>query len=131
MSNNTTTNQQDNYRIGKKYWKYVKSRKRETVGVSTLTVNGETIENSKGKAEAVNEHFKSVFTTEDLDNFPQIDDSGTPDIPNLNISTEGLIKLLKAVNPNKANGPDNISCRILKEAAESISPYLQLIFSLC
>jgi hypothetical protein len=30
-SNNTTTNQQDNYRIGKKYWKYVKSRKRETV----------------------------------------------------------------------------------------------------
>jgi hypothetical protein len=79
-----------------------------------LTVNGETIENSKGKAEAVNEHFKSVFTTEDLDNFPQIDDSGTPDIPNLNISTEGLIKLLKAVNPNKANGPDNISCRTCK-----------------
>jgi hypothetical protein len=31
-SNNTTTNQQDNYRIGKKYWKYVKSRERETVG---------------------------------------------------------------------------------------------------
>ena len=127
-SNNTSTNQQDNYRIGKKYWKYVTARKRETVGVSTLKVNGETIENSKGKAEALNEQFKSVFTKEDLDNFPQIDDSGTPDIPNLNISTEGLIKLLKAVNPNKANGPDNISCRILKEAAESISPYLQLIF---
>jgi hypothetical protein len=98
------------------------------LGFSTLKLNGETIENSKGKAEALNEQFKSVFTKEDLDNFPQIDDSGTPDIPNLNISTEGLIKLLKAVNPNKANGPDNISCRILKEAAESISPYLQLIF---
>jgi hypothetical protein len=28
-------------------------------------------------------------------------------IPNLNISTEGLIKLLKVVNANKANGPDN------------------------
>jgi hypothetical protein len=98
-SNNTSINQQDNYRIGKKYWKYVKARKRETVGVSTLKVNGETIENSKGKAEALNEQFKSVFTKEDLDNFPQIDDSGTPDIPNLNISTEGLIKLLKAVNP--------------------------------
>jgi hypothetical protein len=44
------------------YWKYVKSRKRETVGVPTLKVNGETIENSKGKAEALNEQFKSVFT---------------------------------------------------------------------
>ena len=75
----------------------------------------------------MNEQFKSVFTKEDLDNLPQIDNSGTPDIPNLNITTEGLIKLLKAVNPNKANGPDNISCRILKEAAESISPYLHKI----
>jgi hypothetical protein len=45
--------------------------------------------------------------------FIQIDDSGTPDIPNLNISTEGFIKLLKAFNPNKANCPDNISYRIL------------------
>jgi hypothetical protein len=53
----SSTNQQDNYRIGKKYWKYVKSRKRETVGVPTLKVNGETIENSKGKAEALNEQF--------------------------------------------------------------------------
>jgi hypothetical protein len=34
----------------------------------------------------------------------------------------------EAVNPNEANGTDNISCGILKEAAESISPYLQLIF---
>jgi hypothetical protein len=38
---------------------YVKARKRETVGVSTLKVNGETIENSKGKADALNEQFKS------------------------------------------------------------------------
>ena len=52
-SNNTTTNQQDNYRIGKKYWKYVKSRKGETVGVSTLKVNGETIENSKRKSRSI------------------------------------------------------------------------------
>jgi hypothetical protein len=55
-----------------------------------------------GKAEALNEQFKSVFTKDDLDNFPQIDDSGTPDIPNLNISTKGLIKLLKAVNPQQS-----------------------------
>jgi hypothetical protein len=60
LFHNTSTNQQDNYRIGKKYWKYVKSRKRETVGVSRLKVNGETVENSKGKAETLNEQLKSV-----------------------------------------------------------------------
>ena len=66
--NNTTTNQQDNDRIGKKYWKDAKSRKRETVEVATLKVNGETIENSKGKAEALNEQLnqysrKKILTT--------------------------------------------------------------------
>jgi hypothetical protein len=34
------------YQIGKKYWKYVKAIKRETVGVSTLKVNGETSNNT-------------------------------------------------------------------------------------
>ena len=33
------------------------------------------------------------------------------------------------MNPSKANGPDNISCRISKECAESVSPYLQIIFT--
>ncbi|CAC5388841.1 unnamed protein product [Mytilus coruscus] len=55
-----STNTQDQYRIGKKYWKYIKSKKRETVGVSTLKVNGETIDSSKGKAEALNAQFQSI-----------------------------------------------------------------------
>ncbi|XP_063416350.1 uncharacterized protein LOC134697993 [Mytilus trossulus] len=124
-----STNTQDQYRIGKKYWKYIKSKKRETVGVSTLKVNGGILDNSKGKAEALNAQFQSVFTIEDFQSFPKITENETSKIPSLHISTEGLIKLLKGVNPSKANGPDNISCRILKECAESISPYLQLIFT--
>ena len=46
-----------------------------------------------------------------------------------NITTNGIIKLLNNLNPYKAQGPDNISPRILKELADEISPFLQLIYT--
>jgi hypothetical protein len=39
-----------------------------------------------------------------------------------NITTNGITKLLKNLNPYKAQGPDNLSPRILKELADEISP---------
>jgi len=41
----------------------------------------------------------------------------------------GILKLLNNVNPKKANGPDLIPCRILKEAAMEIAPFLKLLFT--
>jgi hypothetical protein len=38
-----------------------------------------------------------------------------------NITTNGITKLLKNLNPYKAQGPDNLSPRILKELADEIS----------
>ena len=43
-----------------------------------------------------------------------------------NITTNGITKLLKNLNPYKAQGPDNLSPRILKELADQISPLLNL-----
>jgi hypothetical protein len=37
-------------------------------------------------------------------------------------------KLLSALNPNKATGPDNISGRFLKELHEELAPAPTLIF---
>jgi hypothetical protein len=42
----------------------------------------------------------------------------------INITKNGIIKLLKNLNPYKAQGPDNISPRILEELADEISPLL-------
>jgi hypothetical protein len=40
----------------------------------------------------------------------------------------GIEKLLKELKPNKAQGPDNIPARILKEMASKIAPILAIIF---
>ena len=41
----------------------------------------------------------------------------------------GIIKQLKNINPSKATGPDLIPCRVLKEAADSIAPYLEILYN--
>ena len=46
----------------KPFWKYVKSLKQGTFGISALKSNGNVITDSLSKAEILNSQFKSVFT---------------------------------------------------------------------
>jgi hypothetical protein len=48
-----------------------------------------------------------------------------------NITTNGIIKLLKNLNPYKAQGPDNISPRIFKELDGLPSLTLVLFCGMC
>ena len=52
-----------------------------------------------------------------------------PPIANLDITTTGVERLLARLDPNKASGPDNISCRILKELAVELAPALTAILN--
>ena len=46
----------------KPFWKYVKCRKQDNIGVSPLKQKGKLISYSKGKADILVEQFLSVFT---------------------------------------------------------------------
>ena len=55
----------------KLFWKYMKSKKQDTTGIPTLHgPNREAITESTDKANVLNENFRSVFTSEKLENFP-------------------------------------------------------------
>jgi hypothetical protein len=47
--------------------------------------------------------------------------SNDQDISSIQIQEKGIAKLLSKLNINKASGPDTISCRILREAADEIA----------
>ncbi len=53
----------------------------------------------------------------------------TPPISDIEITANGIKKLMNGINPNKASGPDNIPCRVLKELAEELSPILAALFN--
>jgi hypothetical protein len=112
----------------KPFWKYVKSRKQDHIGVSPLKSNGQLVNDSKGKADILINQFKSVFTREENKTLPKTTKHISRSIPDLEIRSEGIEKLLKNINPSKASGPDNIPNRILKECAKQLAPGLTRIY---
>ena len=77
----------------------------------------------------MNDQFCSVFFSEDQEQLPEIPGDPAPSIPNLEISLDGVTKLLTNLNSSKAVGPDKIPNQVLKYAAKDIAPYLRATFT--
>ncbi len=110
------------------FYKFIKSRKKDTFGVSTLKHQGKVGNDNSTKAEILNEQFCSVFTHEDTSSLPQMPTSPHPDMPRINITSHGVEKILKRINVSKATGPDGVPGRLLKEVAGEIAPVLASLF---
>ena len=68
------------------------------------------------KASILNKYFVSVFTQEN--NEPFSASCGLiPDMPVIEITPPGVLKMLHGLNTKKSTGPDEISPNLLKEAA--------------
>ena len=115
----------------KPFWRYVKSKRLDTIGVAPLKSKGNLFSDFKSKATILNDQFKSVFTpTQDPDSdIPLLEGPNYPSIAPLIISSKGVEKLLSKLNVKKASGPDNISCRILRELSAELAPVLAGIFT--
>ncbi len=98
------------------------------IGVGVLRKEGKDITNSEEKAEVLSEQYTSVFTKENANSTQNIGNQQIPMISNLEIESQGVAKLLSNLDPKKANGPDQLPTRVLKEAATEIAPFLRLIF---
>ena len=84
-----STDYKDNSKI---FWSYIKSKRQEWIGVAPLKNKmGFLQSDNKSKAEILNEQFQSVFTTENLNNFPNKGKSS--------YSTMEDIKILTFVKP--------------------------------
>ena len=113
----------------KPFWWYVKSQKKDSVGIASLkTENGTFTDDSNKQAEILNSQFQSVFTKDNSSNLPQMGEPEYPKINELKITVEGVEKLLRNLKVNKSPGPDDIPARILKELAHEIAPVLTHIF---
>ena len=90
---------------------------------------GELTSDTIGKAKILNSQFQSVFTKET----PLTNDHKAtqeyPDITDIQLTTPGVLKLLRGLDPTKACGPDQISPRVLKELTPSIAPVLTDLFN--
>ena len=114
----------------KPFWQYIKSRRQDNVGIAPLKDNSVLHSDSKSKARILIKQFQSVFTPEDGSPLPPMEKKSYNSIDNIIITTEGVTKLLKNINPAKACGPDAIPNIVLKNCAENLAPALTTIFQL-
>ena len=118
----------DNNSRNKRLWSYVKSLKREKVGIAALQEKDMIFTEGEDKAKALSNQFRKVFTVEDLTNIPHVEGEKLPKMEEIKIDLNGIIKLLHELNINKAVGPDKLPTIILKEYADIIAPVLYEIF---
>ena len=118
LSNNNT----------KTFWRYIKTRRQDNVGVAPLKRNGTLVNDSVSKAEILVAQFKSVFTYDSTHHLPEVSRFIDQQIPHIRVHPSGVAKLLKNINTSKACGPDNISNTVLKTCADNIAPGLAAIY---
>ena len=90
--------------------------------------DGETATAPVEKAELLNKQFSSVFTSEDTDSVPKITQKKYTNIGRIDVTVDGVMKLLTNLNASKAAGPDQLSGRLLKATARESAEILQVIF---
>ena len=77
------------------------------------------ITDSLSKAEIFNSQFKSVFTPQSGNTFPQLLGTQFPKIKPLQISENGVFMLLDRIDVSKSSGPDKLPGRLLQSLASS------------
>ena len=116
----------------KMFWKYVQEQNKTKQGISALKdEDGNLKTTDKEKADILNDYFASVYTTDgkDIPNLDECSKSNGISIDSIRITPEAIENKLKNLDPNKAQGPDNIPPKVLKELRQEISTPLSIIFN--
>lgn len=115
----------------KSFWKYVNTKLKRTTGINNLMKPDGTLTDSDSeKANILNNFFSSVFTSENMDNIPDLDPHNNNQfICDIVLTRLAVEKKLYSLNPNKAIGPDKIPALILKEYSVELSVPLAIIFN--
>ena len=79
----------------KTFWKYIKAKRHDNIGVAGIKSDCVLHQDSKTKAQLLNKQFKSVFTTESKEEtLPTLSEHLYPPMPDIKIHIEGVEKLL-------------------------------------
>ena len=110
----------------KKFYYFVKHNRTQQCGVAPVKHHGLIYTDPVDKANISNRQFESVFSIPESPNLNQhakqtISILSTPKMKMIDMSVEGVNKLLQGLSPNKASGLDTNYPKILEELYQEIS----------
>ena len=93
-----TPDSQDEYKGMKRFWKFIKYNKTDSCSISQLKKEGKSITEPEKIADALNQHFESVFTREtDVPEDLLPNTSQHPQMPDIVFTLPGVLKLLESL----------------------------------
>ena len=125
---NNTINKGLEEKNSKPFWRYIKSKKSDNIGVSPLKDKGKLVSESKKKAEILLNQFKSVFTIDNNKDIPDMKKRVGDSVNDIKIDENEVEKLLEKIQPHKASGPDEIPNIVLKMCSKSLAPGITALF---
>ena len=90
----------------KKFWSYISSLSKDRADIPPLFSDNHLVTDNALKAKALNTQFQSVFTKEHSGLLPDKGPSPHPIMPDISITTAGILNLLQNLDIHKASGPD-------------------------
>ena len=129
----------------KKLYSLLKHSKQDSSGIASLKANDTTHTEDTDKANTLNGQFNSVLRPKSPISLKQLaqrilqdlHDSGMnppfkpslhPKMPDSQVSTQGIEKLLKGLNPHKAAGPDKFTSIVQQALHKELATILQLMY---
>ena len=114
----------------KAFWNYVRSKTQMKKNTPDLDKDGSSrTTTDEEKANVLNDCFKKVFTSENLDNIPTpITCQYENELKTVDISEDSVLKKLAKLEANKAAGADGIHPKVLAEAKNELAKPLALLF---
>ena len=117
---------------------FIKHKRTDGGGIAPIKVAGKLVTSAIDRVTALNAQFQSVFSkqkasytstiAESIIMNNDLDNCEYSALSSLDISINGVTKLLKNLKPRKAPEPDNIKPLAMKETANIIAPGLTAIF---
>ena len=105
----------------KALFRYIASKNKSKEKIPDLDKgDGTYTENDAEKVNLLSDYFKSVYTTEDTSNIPEVSADLKSKLSNITITQEQILIALQSLNPNKSPGPDKVHPKILKELSEQL-----------
>ena len=115
----------------KAFYGYLSSKKNNRVKIGPLKVNDVVIDDEKEMADTFNDFFSSVFTNENLNFIPSVDNlkSDQSSVYNVIFTEEVIEKKLGNLKRFSAAGPDGFKPVIFIELSKELSKPLSIIFN--
>jgi hypothetical protein len=113
----------------KPFYAYLKSRINCRVPVGPLKdEKGDLVIEMDQMAELLNKYFSSVFTDEDVNTIPEVEEKTGMRPEDIQISESKIKDKIKEIKPASAPGPDSIGTMLLQQLNEQVAPALTIIF---